>query len=343
MEHEKHGLIRVLSGEAVWPPPVWVMRQAGRVLPEYRHLRARAGSFKALVQHPEWAAEATLQPLNALGVDAAVLFSDILVLPEAMGFAYEMKEDKGPYLTHPIQRASDVERIRPPNTAHTLDYVLEAIRLTRSRQPKPCPLIGFSGAPWTLLAYMVAGHGQDKFWRSARRFYYSERAATAQALDALTEGIIDYLTHQVQAGVDVVQLFDTLAGWLPAHEYVSVCVPRLARIVASLQGKAPVIVFAKDAHGALNALSALPCSALSLDWGIALQDAKKILSPKKKAIQGNWDPAFLYAPLDDIQRQTEDVLQEMKGYPFIANLGHGIYPDTDLLSIQHWVRCVQNA
>ncbi|WP_310395095.1 uroporphyrinogen decarboxylase [Hymenobacter sp.] len=318
--------LRAARGEATERPPVWLMRQAGRILPEYRELRARLSGFKELVETPELAAEVTIQPVDALDVDAAIIFSDILVVPDAMGLPYEMVEARGPLFPRTIKSAADVERLRVPDVEEGLGYVLEAIRITKRALNGRVPLIGFAGAPWTLLAYMVEGHGSKTFSK-ARGMLYREPALAHALLAKITATTIAYLQAQVAAGAQVVQVFDSWAGTLPPAHYAEFSSRYIAEICAALAPLAPVTVFAKGAWWAVPEFAAMPCRTIGLDWN---QDPAQVRAQAgDKTLQGNLDPCALYGTREQVQAATEAMLRQFAGGPHIANLGHGVYPDTD--------------
>ena len=329
-------LLRAAMGQKVERPPVWLMRQAGRILPEYRALRASVSGFLELVRTPELVREVTLQPVEALGVDAAIIFSDILVIPEAMGLPYSMVESVGPRFDNPVRSRQDLEKLR---VAHpeSLDYVTDGIRLTRQALNGRVPLIGFAGAPWTIFAYMVEGGGSKTF-SHARRMLYTEPFLSGQLLDMITEGTIAYLQAQVQAGAQIVQLFDSWAGVLSPDQYRQVAVPRLRAICEAITA-VPVIVFAKDAWFALEDLSTLDCQVIGLDWQITPEMAKQKAS--NKVFQGNLDPCMLYADPEHIATETRKMLSSFPN-PHIANLGHGVYPDTPLEGVRAFIQAVQS-
>lgn len=334
-------ILQVLWRKPTSRVPVWAMRQAGRVLARYRKLRAEIGDFKHMISHPELATQITLLPVEDLGVDAAIIFSDILVVPEAMGFPYTIHAGQGPYFRDYIQKPDDVARLRPLVPEESLSYVLEALRLTRRALPAHIPLIGFSAAPWTLLAYLLEGAGSRSYSR-ARRFLYQHPQAAHHALQQLSTAIVAYLSAQGRSGADCLQIFDTLAEVLPPSLYAEFGLPYLKQVAHALQHRPPpLLVFVKGAHYALKALAELPCAGLSIDWMTPIATARRILAPYQKIIQGNFDPALLYAPRSHIIDETQALLQAMKDYPYIANLGHGVYPDTPEENLRLWVETVQ--
>ena len=337
---EKSLVLRVLTeAKACERVPVWAMRQAGRVLASYRKIRAETGDFKKMIQTPELATEITCLPIQDLEVDAAIVFSDILVVPEAMGFPYRMYEGKGPYLPQVIEDAEDVKKLLPISPKEQLKYVLDTLSLTRRALPSHVSVIGFSGAPWTLLAYLLEGGGSKTFTR-ARSFLYHEPSAAHEALDRITQAVIDYLIAQKASGADILQLFDTLAEILSPSLYKEFGLPYVQKISAAMQkADIPLIVFAKGAP--LSHILALPCKGVSLDWHTEAHTARKQATPLGKVLQGQLDPALLYAPKERILQETHQLLQTMKDYPYIANLGHGLYPDIPEEHVRFWVKCVK--
>lgn len=331
-------LLRAARGEQTERPPVWLMRQAGRILPEYRALRGRLSGFKELVETPELAAEVTIQPVDALGVDAAIIFSDILVVPEAMGLPYEMVEARGPLFPDVVRSAADVARLRVADPHEHLGYVLEALRVTKRALNGRVPLIGFAGAPWTILAYMVEGHGSKTFSK-ARRLLYAEPALAHQLLDKITQTTIAYLQAQVAAGANLVQVFDSWAGILPPTHYAEFSTRYIAQICEALAPLAPVTVFAKGAWWAVEDFAALPCRTIGLDWNQDPRQARR--QAGDKTLQGNLDPCALYGTREQVRQSTLDMLAQFAGGPHIANLGHGVYPDTDPDNVRVFVETVQ--
>lgn len=332
-------LLQAARGEATPRPPVWLMRQAGRILPEYRAVREKLSGFKELAETPALAAEVTLQPVELLGVDAAIIFSDILVVPEALGLPYEMAEARGPWFPQTISGAQDVARLRSPEAAaDELGYVYDALDLTRKALAGSVPLIGFAGAPWTLLAYMVEGKGSKTF-SAARRFLYTQPTAAHALLERLTHTTIAYLHRQVDHGAQLVQLFDSWAGILPQHQYRAFSLPYIQAICSALAPRVPVTIFAKDAWYALEDFSRTPCSVIGLDWQQDPQQARSRIPGK--TLQGNLDPCVLYAPPETVSQATLAMLAAF-GPRHIANLGHGVYPDTPLEGVKTFIDTVKN-
>ncbi|HEX7016554.1 MAG TPA: uroporphyrinogen decarboxylase [Cyclobacteriaceae bacterium] len=331
-----HLLLNTLSGKATNRTPVWLMRQAGRVLPEYRKVRESAGSFRKMVTTPELACEVTLQPVDILGVDAAIIFSDILVVPEAMGLAYEMEENRGPVFPRRIESADDL-RVLHVAKAEELGYVTDAIALTKRELNGRVPLIGFAGAPWTIFAYMVEGHGSKTFSR-ARSMLYREPQLAHRLLDMITESTINYLNGQVRAGADAIQIFDSWAGVLGPEQYQAFSLSYIRRICDEVTG-VPQIVFPKGAFFARRELNDVKCEAIGIDWNMDIHESR-ILMPDK-VLQGNLDPCALYASRDDIRKETIKMLDAFGPEKHIANLGHGLYPDTDVDSVKFFVDTVK--
>lgn len=329
-------ILRVLKGEKTERVPVWMMRQAGRVLPEYRALRARAKDFKTMIKNPEMAAEATIQPVDRFGVDAAIIFSDILVVPEAMGLSYEMAEEKGPVFPTPIANEDDIKRLRIPEVNSDLSYTLDAIRLVKETLNGKVPLIGFAGAPWTIFAYMVEGKGSKTF-SQARKMLYAQPNLSHKLLDLITESTTAYLNAQIEAGADVIQIFDSWAGVLPPGQYREFSLRYMEKICRKLT--VPVIVFGKGAGFSLMDFGELPCQAVGLDWNIDPVIAREAIGDEK-VLQGNLDPCALYAPYDTIRKLTKQMIRDF-GTRYIANLAHGLYPDTDVDKAKCFVDAVK--
>ena len=316
------------------------MRQAGRILPEYRDIRARLSGFKELVETPELACEVTLQPVDLLGVDAAIIFSDILVVCEAMGLRYEMEEKRGPFFPQTIETAQDIAQLRVADGNHDIAYTIEAIRLTKRALNKRVPLIGFAGAPWTLLAYMVEGGGSKTFSK-AKKFLYCEPELAHRALDKITQSTISYLKAQVAAGADLVQIFDSWAGILSPAHYAEFSLPYIRQICAALSPNAPVTVFPKGAFFAIEAIATTTtCSTIGIDWNMYPQEARRLAGDK--VLQGNLDPCLLYAPKDYIKTATIEMMQAFGTNKHIVNLGHGVYPDTPLDGVKCFIDTVKN-
>jgi len=333
--------LRACRREPVERPPVWMMRQAGRYLPEYRAVRARA-DFLTMIHTPELAARVTLQPVDILGVDAAIIFSDILVVPAAMGLELTVEEGTGPRFHDPIGSPGDLERLREVDVERDLGYVLEALRLTRAELRGRVPLIGFAGAPWTLMSYMVEGAGTRTFTR-AKRFLVEQPSGAHALLGRLAATISRFLEAQVVAGAQAVQLFDSWAAALGPRDFREFALPYLAEAVrAARNAGVPVIAFAPGAGWALEEIAAATgADVIGVDWQTDAADARRRLATTGVALQGNLDPAWLYAPPSEVERRTHAMLEAFGGVGHIANLGHGILPDVPVEHAAAFVRAVQ--
>ena len=332
-------LLRVLAGEQTERPPVWLMRQAGRILPEYRAVRNSLSGFVELVKTPDLASEVTIQPVDRLGVDAAIIFSDILVIPECMGLPYQLIEKQGPYFPKTIESKADIDKLQcGASAASELNYVFDAIGATKLKLNGRVPLIGFSGAPWTLMSYMIEGKGSKTFSK-AKAFLYKEPELAQQLIEKLTQTIIEYLKFKIRAGVDVVQVFDSWAGMLNKDLYNRFFIPSLKQIVDSIT-EVPVIVFSKGAHFAIKEIDQMNPNCIGLDWTMNINEVNSMISPER-VIQGNLDPCVLYGSENEISKSVHKVLNSrQKGH--IMNLGHGVYPDTPLENVQFMVNEVKN-
>lgn len=338
MELRNDLLLRAARGEETERTPVWLMRQAGRILPEYRAVRSTVDGFIGLVKNPELACEVTIQPVDLLGVDAAIIFSDILVVPEAMGLPYELIENKGPWFPETIRSANDMKRLHPVDPEEHLGYVLDAIRLTKKTLAGRVPLIGFAGAPWTIFCYMTEGKG-SKEWALARRMLWEESVLAQSLLDQITDATIAYLKAQIAAGADVVQLFDSWAGVLSRDLYIRFALPYLQRICNAID-EVPVTVFAKGGNHFLEDLTTLKCATLGLDWNIAPEKARSIVG-EGYTLQGNLDPSVLYADHKTVVEETRKMLSRFGRRRHIANLGHGVYPDIDPDKVRTFIQTVK--
>lgn len=338
MELQNDLLLRVAKGESVERPPVWLMRQAGRILPEYRAVREKLRDFKELVSTPERAAEVTIQPVDILGVDAAIIFSDILVIPEALGLDYEMVEKKGPAFPKTIQTKKDIEVLRNgEDAAAHLEYVYDALKVTKRALNGRVPLIGFCGAPWTLLAYMVEGSGSKTFSK-AKKFLYTQPEQAHALLQKITDASIIYLIQQIQSGADLVQIFDSWAGILSQEQYREFSAKYISQICSAIT-EAPVTVFAKGAWFALEDFAKMDCNVIGLDWTMDPTDSRRRVG--SKTLQGNLDPCCLYASPEQVRQETTRMLRAF-GRGHIANLGHGVYPDTPLDGVRAFIETVQD-
>ncbi|WP_273443920.1 uroporphyrinogen decarboxylase [Neolewinella agarilytica] len=338
MMYDNDLFLRAARGEQVQRPPVWLMRQAGRILPQYRALRAKLSGFKELVSTPDLAAEVTIQPVDELGVDAAIIFSDILVIPEALGLDYNMVEKVGPRFPEVIKSMADVEKLRPAADAPGhLGYVYDALDATKKALNNRVPLIGFAGAPWTIFAYMVEGGGSKTFSK-ARAMLYKDPALSHALLERIARATAAYLKGKIEHGADLIQLFDSWAGVLPRAHYEEFSLRYIRLIIDELGGKVPVTVFAKDARHALPKIGELPCDVVQLDWIADPVQARTQV--QGKVLQGNLDPVQLYAPQEEIVAATTKMINTFGGR-HIVNLGHGVYPDTPLDGVRAFVDTVK--
>jgi uroporphyrinogen decarboxylase len=337
-------LLRALLRQPVDVTPVWMMRQAGRYLPEYRATRERAGSFMALCGNPDLACEVTLQPLDRYALDAAILFSDILTVPDAMGLGLYFTSGEGPRFERPIQSAADVDALGVPDPEQQLRYVMDAVRLIRRELAGRVPLIGFSGSPWTLATYMVEG-GSSKNYSRVKGMMFDEPALTHRLLDKLARAVTEYLNGQIRAGAQVVMLFDTWGGVLTPRDYRAFSLDYMAGIIDGLvrehEGrKVPVILFTKGGAGWLEAMADAGPDALGIDWTIDLADARSRVGGRV-ALQGNMDPCILYTSPDRIRAEVETVLSSYGSGPgHVFNLGHGIHPEIDPENVRVFIDAV---
>ena len=308
--------------------PIWIMRQAGRFLPEYRAVREKA-DFITMCHTPELAALVTIQPVDIIDVDAAIIFSDILVIPEAMGMKFEMLESRGPVFHKPIRNEADAGDLKEIDPAKELKYVLEAVSLTKKALNGRVPLIGFSGSPWTLFTYMVEGKGSKNF-SNVKRLMYNNPALAHKVLDKLAKAVADYLSAKIEAGVDAVQIFDTWGGILSQSDFEEFSLYYISKVISQIKRKdEPVIVFSKGVHYNLDGLANTGADVIGLDWTMELGVVRKNIG-KKVALQGNLDPTMLYAPKEKIREEVKKVLSSFgNGTGHIFNLGHGILPDVD--------------
>ena len=331
-------LLRALRQEKVERPPVWMMRQAGRYLPDYLKLKAKYDFFTR-VQTPELATEITLQPIDQVGVDAAIIFSDILVIPQAMGVEVLMEEGKGPSLPKVIQNQNDIDALRTDGAEESLKYVLDALSLTKKELNGRVPLIGFAGAPWTILCYMVEGKG-SKTWDKAKQFAYTQPELAHQLLQKITDITIQYLIAQTKAGADTVQVFDSWAGSLSPADFKVYAQPYLLQIADALQPHAPVILFPKGTWYALEDLSKSSASGIGIDWCVDPKRARA-LTGNNITLQGNFDPAKLLAPIPQIKKWVKEMIDGFGTQSYIANLGHGITPNVPVDHAKAFVDAVK--
>jgi len=324
-------LLRALLREPVDITPVWMMRQAGRYLPEYRAVRARAGSFMDLCTNPELACEVTLQPIERFPLDAAILFSDILTVPDAMGLGLYFEEGEGPRFERPVRSSADVDALRMPDPEQELRYVMDAVRLIRRELNGRVPLIGFSGSPWTLATYMVEG-SSTKTYSQVKGMLHADPALMHRLLDTVARSVTSYLNAQVAAGAQALMIFDTWGGVLTPDDYRNFSLRYMQRIVTDLTREAdgrkvPVILFTKGGGQWLEQLAGTGCDALGLDWTTDIGAARRRVGDRV-ALQGNLDPAVLYAPPAVIREHVAGILESFgHGSGHVFNLGHGINPD----------------
>jgi uroporphyrinogen decarboxylase len=326
--------LRACKRQPIDRTPVWMMRQAGRYLPEYQATRAKAGDFLSLCHTPSLAAEVTLQPIDRLGVDAAILFSDILVIPAAMGMELQFHEGRGPVFPEPLRTGADVAKLRMPEASKDLSYVMETIGLVREGLAGRVPLIGFCGAPWTLAAYMIEGHGS--------RMMYTQPELLHQLLEMTTTALIDYLNTQIKAGAQAVQIFDTWGGLLSTAAFRTFSLPYLRRLIQSLdKGDAPVILFVKGGAQWLEELADTGADVLGLDWTIPIGEARRRVGDRV-ALQGNMDPGVLLSTPERIAAEVRDILLSYgPGSGHVMNLGHGITPQVPVPNAQAFITSTQ--
>jgi uroporphyrinogen decarboxylase len=318
--------LRACKRQPVERTPVWIMRQAGRYLPEYRAIRKKA-DFLTMCKTPQLAAEVTIQPVDLIGVDAAILFSDILVIPEAMGMHLEIHEGRGPVFKHPIRNEMDAKTLKILDPEKDLKYVLDAVSLTKKELNNRVPLIGFSGAPWTLLCYMVEGKGSKNF-SFVKSLIYNNPNLAHSILEKLADAIARYLSAKIEAGADAVQIFDTWGGNLSQNDFEEFSLRYIEKIISNIKRDGqPVIVFAKGVHYNLNKIADAGADVIGLDWTMGLNKARKEVGDRV-ALQGNMEPTVLYANKEKIRKEVIRILSDYgNGSGHIFNLGHGILPD----------------
>lgn len=337
--------LRALARQPVDRTPVWMMRQAGRYLPEYREVRAQAGDFMSLCRNTELACEVTLQPLRRFGLDAAILFSDILTIPDAMGLGLHFVKGEGPQFTHPVRDAKAIAQLPVPDPELSLSYVTDAVRLIRQELAGEVPLIGFSGSPWTLATYMVEGRSSKQFAK-IKALAFSEPALMHQLLDKLADAVILYLNAQVAAGAQSLMIFDTWGGVLSTPAYQAFSLDYMAKIVKGLTREhdgrhVPVTLFTKQGGQWLEQIAATGCDGIGLDWTVELDVARRRVGGRV-ALQGNMDPSMLYAPPERIEQEVQRLLAAYgQGPGHVFNLGHGIHPDVPPEHAAAFVEAVQ--
>ncbi len=317
-------LLKALKGQPLERPPVWMMRQAGRYLPDFMKLKEKYDFFTRC-KTPELATEITLMPIDQVGVDAAIIFSDILVVLQAMNIEVEMRDGIGPYIPQPINSKAALDQVILPDVEEHLGYVFEAVRMTKDALIDRVPLIGFAGAPWTLFCYAVQGQGSKNFDR-AKAFSFQEPEMAKELLQRITTTTIAYLREKVKAGADVIQLFDSWGGLLSPFDYQEFSWPYLQQIVDALSGSVPVIVFGKGCWFSLQEMSKSGASALGIDWTCSARNAR-YLSGGQITLQGNFDPSRLLSPIAEIKIQVKQMINAFGKDRYIVNLGHGILPN----------------
>ena len=330
--------LRALNGETVERPPVWMMRQAGRYLPDFMKLKAKYDFFTRC-QTPELATEITVMPIDQVGTDAAILFSDILVVLQAMNIEVEMKPEVGPWIPTPIRSEKELNQVVVPNAEEALDYVIQAVKQTKAALNNRVPLIGFAGSPWTLLCYAVQGQGSKNF-DMAKAFCFSQPELAHRLLQMITDTTIDYLKAKVAAGVNAVQLFDSWGGLLSPDDYNIFSWPYLQQIVTALKDDSPVIVFGKGCWFALNDMAKSGASALGIDWTCSARNAR-YLSGGKITLQGNFDPSRLLSPITTIKHEVKKMIDAFGKDRYIVNLGHGILPNIPVDHAKAFVEAVK--
>jgi uroporphyrinogen decarboxylase len=333
--------LRACRREPVERTPVWIMRQAGRYLPEYRAIRAKV-DFLTLCKTPDLAAEVSIQPVDIIGVDACIIFSDILVVPEAMGMKLFIEEGKGgPRFENPIRTRAEINKLIVPDPNRELKYIMDALRLTRKNLNNRVPLIGFAGSPWTLATYMVEGKGSKNF-RSMKELIYSNPKDAHALLDKLARTVAAYLSAKIEAGAQAVQIFDTWGGILPPDEFKEFSLRYIEQVLKLLnRNGAPTIVFCKDCGHSVEAIADTGCDVVGLDWSIDIAKARMMVG-SYAALQGNLDPTMLYAPPERIREGVKKILEKFgRGSGHIFNLGHGILPDIPVEHAKAFVQAVK--
>ncbi len=330
--------LRALKGETVERPPVWMMRQAGRFLPEFMAIREKYDFFTRC-RTPELASEITVQPIRRFGMDTAILFSDILVIPQAMNIEVEMKPNFGPYLPNPVRDQKGVDNVIVPDVDVALDYVMQAIKATKEKLNNEVPLIGFAGSPWTILCYVVQGQGSKNFDK-AKEFCFTQPLAAHELLQKITDTTIAYLKAKVKAGVDVVQIFDSWGGMLSPVDYQEFSWKYIHQIIESLKDDAPVIAFGKGCWFALQEMAKSNAAALGVDWTITPQNAR-YLSGGNITLQGNFDPSRLLSPPSEIKKMVYQMINDFGKDKYIVNLGHGILPNIPLDNAKAFIDAVK--
>lgn len=331
---------KVLQGEQVGRPPVWIMRQAGRYLPEYRELREKEGSFKTLYRNPDLAAEVLMQPIRRFALDAAILFSDILVIPEAMGVNVEFQEG-GPILERRIETSADVKTLQNGKVRKALAFTNLSLQASRRLLGKEHALIGFSGAPYTLASYMVEGGAASRTSR-LKRMLYEKPQVLKELLQRISDEVLDYLLMQTENEIDAVQIFDTWAGDLNSYAYQEFVVPYTRPILQALRAKnIKTIYFVNGCAALLPFMDEINSDVLAIDWRLSMDTALHILqtqNPQVKTLQGNLDPLELFASAEHIQKRVRQIHAQLNGHPYVMNLGHGILPQTPISGVETFIK-----
>ena len=330
--------LRALKGEVVDRPPVWMMRQAGRYLPEFMEIKAKYDFFTRC-KTPELASEITVQPIRRYGMDAAILFSDILVIPQAMNIAVEMKPDIGPWLPNRIRSERDLDGVVVPDIDQSLGYVMQAIKMTKEKLNDEIPLIGFAGSPWTILCYCVQGQGSKNFDK-AKQFCFTQPQAAHTLLQKITDTTIAYLKEKITAGVDAVQVFDSWGGMLSPDDYGVFSWQYVQQIIDALKDHAPVIAFGKGCWFALDTMAKSGASALGIDWTCSAKNAR-YLTGGNITLQGNFDPTRLFSPTKEIKKQVKQMIDAFGKDKYIVNLGHGILPNIPTENAAAFIQAVK--
>ncbi|MGK0413954.1 MAG: uroporphyrinogen decarboxylase [Polaribacter sp.] len=330
--------LRALQGETVDRPPVWMMRQAGRYLPEFQVIKKKYDFFTRC-RTPELASEITVQPIRRYGMDAAILFSDILVIPQAMNIEVEMKPNFGPYLPNPIRNQKDLDRVIVPDVHETLGYVMEAIKATKEKLNDEVPLIGFAGSPWTILCYCVQGQGSKNFDK-AKELCFTNPVVAHSLLQKITDTTIAYLKAKVEAGVNAVQVFDSWGGMLSPVDYQEFSWQYMQQIIDALKDSTPVIAFGKGCWFALDTMAKSGASALGVDWTCSARNAR-YLSGGNITLQGNFDPSRLLSPPLEIKKMVHQMINDFGKDKYIVNLGHGILPNIPVENAKAFVDAVK--
>ena len=330
--------LKALKGETVSRPPVWMMRQAGRYLPEFMAIKEKYDFFTRC-RTPELASEITVQPIDIIGPDAAILFSDLLVIPQAMNIEVEMKEGVGPWLPNPIRSVKDVDQVIVPDVHEDLGYVMEAIKMTKERLANRVPLIGFAGSPWTIMCYAVQGQGSKNFDK-AKEFCFTQPVAAHALLQKITHTTIAYLKAKVASGVDAVQVFDSWGGMLSPTDYKEFSWQYIQQIIDALKDETQVIVFGKGCWFALQDMAKSGAAALGVDWTCSPKNAR-YLTGGNITLQGNFDPSRLLSPPSEIKKMVTQMINEFGKDRYIANLGHGILPNIPVANARAFVDAVK--